>query len=116
MRIQARSILYWALVFVPIALITRYASPEAHTLIFALAAIAIIPLAGIMGRATEHLADKTGEGIGGLPNATFGNMAEIIIAVLALREGLYSVVKASLTGSIIGNALLILGLSMLAGG
>lgn len=116
MRIQARNILYWALVLVPIALIVRYASPESHTLIFALAAIAIIPLAGIMGRATEHLADKTGEGIGGLLNATFGNMAEIIIAVLALREGLYSIVKASLTGSIIGNALLILGLSMLAGG
>jgi Ca2+:H+ antiporter len=90
------------LVFVPVALIVRYTSPGSHTLIFALAAIAIIPLAGIMGRATEHLADKTGEGIGGLLNATFGNMAEIIIAVLALREGLYSVVKASLTGSIMG--------------
>jgi Ca2+:H+ antiporter len=96
LRIQPRNILYWALVFVPIALIVRYASPGSHTLIFALAAIAIIPLAGIMGRATEHLADKTGEGIGGLLNATFGNMAEIMIAVLALREGLYSVVKASL--------------------
>ncbi len=116
MKIQARNILYWALVFVPLALVVRYAWPESHTLIFALAAIAIIPLAGIMGRATEHLADKTTEGIGGLLNATFGNMAEMIIAVLALRQGLYSIVKASLTGSIIGNALLILGLSMLVGG
>jgi Ca2+:H+ antiporter len=69
-----------------------------------------------MGRATEHLAEKLGEGIGGLLNATFGNAAELIIAIMALRRGLYDVVKASITGSIIGNVLLVLGLSILAGG
>ncbi len=69
-----------------------------------------------MGRATEHLAERTGEAVGGLLNATFGNLAEIVIAVLALRQGLAGVVKASITGSIIGNSLLVLGMSMLAGG
>jgi Ca2+:H+ antiporter len=79
-------------------------------------ALAIIPLAGWMGRATEHLAEKLGEGVGGLLNATFGNAAELIIALMALRAGLFDVVKASITGSIIGNALLVLGVSVLAGG
>src|SRR4029453_19409878 len=77
---------------------------------------AIHPPAGLMGRATEHLAEHTGEGVGGLLNATFGNAAELIIALAALRQGLFTVVKASLTGSIIGNILLVLGLSFLAGG
>ena len=69
-----------------------------------------------MGRATEHLAGRMGSGIGGLLNATFGNAAELIIALMALRAGLYDVVKASITGSIIGNILLVLGLAVLAGG
>ena len=69
-----------------------------------------------MGKATEHLAEKVGEGIGGLLNATFGNAAELIIAIVALRAGLYDVVKASITGSIIGNILLVFGLSALLGG
>jgi Ca2+:H+ antiporter len=69
-----------------------------------------------MGKATEHLAERVGEGIGGLLNATFGNAAELIIAIMALRAGLYDVVKASLTGSIIGNILLVFGLSALVGG
>jgi Ca2+:H+ antiporter len=80
------------------------------------ACVAIVPLAGWMGRATEHLAARTGEVAGGLLNATFGNAAELIIALVALRAGLYDVVKASITGSILGNILLVLGLSMLAGG
>jgi Ca2+:H+ antiporter len=84
--------------------------------VFATAAGAIIPLAAYMGRATEHLAGRMGSGIGGLLNATFGNAAELIIALIALKAGLYDVVKASITGSIIGNILLVLGLAILAGG
>ena len=84
--------------------------------VFACSAIAIIPLAGLMGEATEKLASRLGEGIGGLLNATFGNAAELIIALVALQRGLYDVVKASLTGSIIGNSLLVLGLAMVVGG
>lgn len=84
--------------------------------VFCAAGLAIVPLAGWMGRATEHLASHLGEGIGGLLNATFGNAAELIIALFALRAGLHEVVKASITGSIIGNILLVLGLSMVAGG
>src|SRR5206468_4652799 len=83
---------------------------------FAFAALAIIPLAGLMGEATESLAARLGAGVGGLLNATFGNAAELIIAMVALQRGLYDVVKASLTGSIIGNILLVLGLACVAGG
>lgn len=84
--------------------------------LFALAAITIIPLAGIMGRATESIAIHSGPRIGGLLNATFGNAVELIIAILALRQGLSQVVQASLTGSVIGNLLLVAGLSFLVGG
>ncbi len=106
----------WLLVFVPITVGLRYAQPESQTLIFLGACLAILPLAGWLGRATEHLAAHTGEGIGGLLNATFGNAAELIIALAALQKGLHDVVKASLTGSIIGNILLVLGASIVAGG
>jgi Ca2+:H+ antiporter len=108
--------LNWFLVFVPATVIVEQASPENHMLIFASACLAILPLAGWLGRATEHLAARTGEGVGGLLNATFGNAAELIIALIALRKGLFGVVKASLTGSIIGNILLVLGLSLVVGG
>src|SRR5688572_13178466 len=108
--------LSWFLIFVPITIGLHYLAPEAHLWIFVASCAAIIPLAGWMGRATEHLAEHTGEGLGGLLNATFGNAAELIIALAALRQGLLSVVKASLTGSIIGNILLVLGLSFLCGG
>ena len=105
----------WLLVCVPIAIAMRLmnASP---TWLFIVACLAVVPLAGWMGRATEHLAEKVGEGIGGLLNATFGNAAELIIALIALSKGLDGVVKASITGSIIGNILLVLGLSFVAGG
>jgi Ca2+:H+ antiporter len=83
---------------------------------FAAAALAIVPLASIMGEATEHLAHRLGPGVGGLLNATFGNAAELIIALFALFRGLDAVVKASITGSIIGNVLLVLGASLFAGG
>jgi len=75
-----------------------------------------VPLAGLMGEATEALASRLGQGVGGLLNATFGNAAELILALVALNRGLYDVVKASLTGSILGNSLLVLGLAMLSGG
>jgi Ca2+:H+ antiporter len=107
--------LNWLLVFLPIVVYLElsHASPAA---IFVASCLAIIPLAGLMGKATEYLAERMGAGIGGLLNATFGNAAELIIAALALRKGLHNVVKASITGSIIGNILLVLGLSILAGG
>jgi len=103
------------LVFVPIAIVCEFLHAD-PVWIFAASALAIIPLAGLMGKATEHLAEHMGAGLGGLLNATFGNAAELIIAVIALRAGLIDVVKASITGSIIGNILLVLGASALAGG
>lgn len=108
--------LNWLLVFVPIAIALEYLAPERHLLVFGAAAVAILPLAGWLGRATEQLADRSGEGVGGLLNATFGNAAELIIALAALRAGLHDVVKASIVGSIVGNILLVLGAAMLAGG
>ena len=108
--------LNWLLIFVPIAIGLHYFAPATELWIFSAACLAIIPLAGWLGQATEQIAHRTSEGIGGLLNATFGNAAEMIIALMALRGGLYDIVKASLTGSIIGNILLVLGASMLAGG
>jgi Ca2+:H+ antiporter len=103
------------LVFIPVTayLGMTHASP---TWVFLAACLAILPLAGLMGEATEHLTHHTGPGIGGLLNASFGNAAELIIAFMALRAGETEIVKASLTGSIIGNILMVLGLAMLLGG
>ncbi len=106
----------WLLMFVPIAIGLEFLAPQQHLLYFPGRCVAVLPLAGWMSRATEHLADKAGEGVGGLLNATFGNAAELIIGIAALRAGLYDVVKASIAGSIVGNILLVLGASMLAGG
>lgn len=106
----------WLLLFVPVTAALEWFAPEAHAWIFTSACLAILPLAAWLGHATGHLAAHTGEGVGGLLNATFGNAAELIIAIAALQRGLHDVVKASLTGSIIGNILLVAGLSMLAGG
>ena len=109
--------LNWLLVFVPVAAAMRFVPAlENPTALFIVSCLAIIPLAGWMGRATEHLAEHLGEGVGGLLNATFGNAAELIIALFALSKGLEGVVKASITGSIIGNILLVLGLSLFLGG
>jgi Ca2+:H+ antiporter len=102
--------------FVPAAIGLEWLAPERHLLVFLASALAIVPLAGWMGRATEQIATRLGEGVGGLLNATFGNAAELIIAFAALRAGLHDVVKASLVGSIVGNILLVLGAAMLAGG
>jgi len=105
--------LNWLLIFVPAAALLEYLSPTAHAWIFIASGLALFPLAGWMGRATEEVASHAGEGVGGLLNATFGNAAELIIGVAALNSGLYDVVKASLAGSIIGNILLVLGSAML---
>src|SRR5262245_16322533 len=106
----------WLLAGVPVALAIGYLAPERHVLVFVTSALAILPLAATMGRATEVLADRLGGGIGGLLNATFGNAAELIIGALALREGLVDLVKASVTGSIIGNVLLVFGAAAVVGG
>jgi Ca2+:H+ antiporter len=106
----------WLLLFVPAAVTVEHVAPNRYLLVFATSALAILPLAGWMGRATEELAERLGEAVGGLLNATFGNAAELIIALAALRTGLHDVVKASIAGSIIGNILLVLGAAMLAGG
>jgi Ca2+:H+ antiporter len=114
--VLAEAPLAWLLFAVPAAAWMHHARPDAPLLVFVLACIAIIPLAGLLGVATEKLAARLGEGIGGFLNATLGNAAELIIALVALRAGMLDVVKASLTGSIIGNLLLVLGAAFLAGG
>jgi Ca2+:H+ antiporter len=100
----------------PAALLLEYGIHADPIFIFFASGLAIVPLASLMGRATEVLANRLGEGIGGLLNATFGNAAELIIGGFALRAGLLDLVKASITGSIIGNVLLVFGISVLAGG
>jgi Ca2+:H+ antiporter len=111
-----RNILNWLLIFVPVALLLEHVFHASPVAIFITSALAILPLAGLMGHATEQLAERLGQGVGGLLNATFGNAAELIIAGIALHAGLYDLVKASITGSIIGNVLLVFGLSALTGG
>src|SRR3954470_20492524 len=107
----------WLLIFVPAAFALRYVPAwNNQTALFIVSALAIIPVAGWMGEATEQLAHRMGQGIGGLLNASFGNAAELIIALIALKAGHIEVVKASITGSIIGNLLLVLGASIFAGG
>jgi Ca2+:H+ antiporter len=106
---------YWLGAFIPVALALRFAN-AAPTLVFAASAVGVIPTAALMGEATEQLAARAGPGIGGLLNVTFGNAPELIIAIFALADGLQEVVKASLVGSVVGNALLVLGAAMLAGG
>jgi Ca2+:H+ antiporter len=116
-RSWLRPRLDWLLVFVPVAIALRFVPSLGNpTALFLVSGLAMVPLAGWMGRATEHLAEHLGQGVGGLLNATFGNAAELIIALFALSRGLTGVVKASITGSIIGNVLLVLGLSFLSGG
>ena len=106
---------YLLVPFIPLAIILEIAHAEA-TLVFLASAAGVIPTAALMGRATEELAARSGPGIGGFLNVTFGNAPELIIAFFALREGLQEVVKASLVGSILGNILLVMGAAMLVGG
>ncbi|MCX7706672.1 MAG: calcium/proton exchanger [Anaerolineae bacterium] len=103
------------LLFAPIAILGRFLD-WSPTLLFITSALAVIPTAGILGQATEELAVHTGPRFGGLLNATLGNAAELIITLFAIRAGLLDLVKASITGSILGNVLLVMGLSVLAGG
>ena len=104
----------WLLVFIPVSLIAELAHQPLLT--FVTAALAIVPLAGLIGRATDQLAIRVGPQLGGLLNATFGNLTELIVAVLLIAAGNFEVVKASLIGSIVGNLLLVLGLSLFVGG
>jgi Ca2+:H+ antiporter len=112
-----REPLYWLLLAVPVAVALRLLHvPDLW--LFVATCVAIIPLAGLMGRATEALADSLGAAVGGLLNATFGNAAELIIALMMLRRGaaMHPMIRASLTGSVIGNVLLVLGAAILVGG
>ncbi|CEQ18015.1 calcium/proton exchanger [Paraclostridium sordellii] len=108
-------ILKYLLIFIPISIIGEFMHLP-PTVMFVLAALSIIPLAGLMGEATEEISFYTGPKIGGFLNATFGNATELIISFFALKAGLFDVVKASIAGSVIGNILLVLGASMLFGG
>jgi Ca2+:H+ antiporter len=109
-------VINWLFIFIPIALILERARPEAHTWIFFAAALAIVPIARLIVQATEHIASRTGDAVGGLLNATFGNAPELIIAVVALKAGLFDMVRASLIGAILANLLLALGIAFLLGG
>jgi Ca2+:H+ antiporter len=106
----------WLLVFVPAALVAARLRPEAHTLLFVLAVLAIVPLAVLLSQATHAVADKTGDATGGLLNATLGNLTELVIALTALRAGDHMLVKASIAGAIVTNTLFMLGMSLLLGG
>ena len=108
--------LLWLLALVPVVLSVQVLNPEAHTLLFLLSVGAIVPLAALLSRATESVASKTGDMIGGLLNATLGNLTELLIALTALRAGQYILVKASIVGAIVTNALFMLGTSFLLGG
>lgn len=106
----------WLLVFVPVALAVEKLNHEAHTLHFILSVLAILPLAVLLSHATESVAAKTGDSVGGLLNATLGNLTELVITIAALKTGQYTLVKASVAGAIVTNALFMLGASFLLGG
>jgi Ca2+:H+ antiporter len=108
--------LLWLLVFVPVVFVAAKLKPEAETLLFVLSVLAIVPLTVLLSHATESVSAKTGDAIGGLLNATLGNLAELVIALTALRAGQYMLVKASIAGPIVTNTLFILGTSFLLGG
>jgi len=108
--------LLWLLVFVPGAFAAAHLWPAAHTLLFVLSVLAIVPLAALLSHATESVAAKTGDAAGGLLNATLGNLTELVIALTALRAGEYMLVKASIVGAIVTNVLFVLGASFLLGG
>ena len=95
--------LLWLLAFVPVVLVAQKLKPEAHTLLFVLSVVAIVPLATLLSHATESVAAKTGDAVGGLLNATLGNLTELVIALAALRAGEYMLVKASIAGAIVTN-------------
>jgi Ca2+:H+ antiporter len=108
--------LLWLLAFVPVVFVAAKLKPEAHTLLFVLSVLAIVPLATLLSHATESVAAKTGDAAGGLLNATLGNLTELVIALTALKAGQYTLVKASIAGAIVTNTLFMLGASFLLGG
>lgn len=108
--------LLWLLGFVPAVFVTEGLKPGAHTLLFVLSVLAILPLAALLSHATESVASRTGDAVGGLLNATLGNLTELVIALSALRAGEYMLVKASIAGAIVTNTLFMLGASFLLGG
>ncbi len=111
-----RRLLFATLGLAPVVIALHYLADLPQTVEFVLSALALVPLAWIIGEATEHAGEHTGPGIGGFLNATFGNAPELIIALIAVNEGLTEVVRGSLTGSVVSNLLLVLGLSLVAGG
>jgi Ca2+:H+ antiporter len=111
-----RNPLLWLLVFVPVVFAAEKAAPESHTLLFVFSVLAIVPLAALLSHATEAVAARTGDAVGGLLNATLGNLTELVIALAALRAGEYMLVKASIAGAIVTNTLFMLGASFLIGG
>jgi Ca2+:H+ antiporter len=113
---MVRRVLFTSVAFAPLVILIHYTLHLDETVEFVLSAAALIPLAWLIGEATEHAAEHTGPGIGGFLNATFGNAPELIIALLAVNQGLTEVVRGSLTGSVIGNLLLVLGFSLIFGG
>jgi Ca2+:H+ antiporter len=106
----------WLLVVVPVVLAAARLVPAAHTLLFVLSVLAIVPLAALLSHATESVAEKTGDTVGGLLNATLGNLTELVIAAAALRAGEYALVKGSIAGAIVTNTLFMLGASFFLGG
>jgi Ca2+:H+ antiporter len=108
--------LLWLLVFVPVVFVVQKLNHGAHTFLFVLSVLAIVPLATLLSHATESVAAKTGDAVGGLLNATLGNLTELVIALAALRAGEYMLVKASIAGAIVTNCLFMLGASFLLGG
>src|SRR5215213_9401823 len=113
---MVRRILFTSVAFAPLVILVHYVAHPGGFVDFVLAAAALIPLAWLIGEATEHAAHHTGPGIGGFLNATFGNAPELIIALFAVADGLTEVVRGSLTGSVVGNLLLVLGFSLAFGG
>ena len=111
-----RNPVLWLLVLVPIVLAVRSWRPEAHTLLFVLSVGAIVPLAALLSHATEAVAFRSGDMVGGLLNATLGNLTELLIALAALHAGQYVLVKATIAGAIVTNTLFMLGMSLLLGG
>jgi Ca2+:H+ antiporter len=108
--------MFWMLAFVPVALAAKNLAPAAHTLLFVLSVLAIVPLAALLAHATESVAEKTGDTAGGLLNATLGNLTELVIGAAALRAGEYALVKGSIAGAIVTNTLFMLGASFVLGG
>ena len=113
---MARRVLFASLALAPIVVVLHLVTDLPQAAEFVLAAVALVPLAWLIGEATEHTAEYTGPGIGGFLNATFGNAPELIIALIAIDDGLPAVVRGSITGSVVSNILLVLGAALVAGG